>query len=185
VNVTIVHNTYNQTVVNNVTVVNRVSFNGGAGGISAVPSAQERMAAQEQHVPPTPAQRQHVQQAASNPALSAKANGGRPAIAATARAGAFSGPGVVGARGAPASAPQRPAVANANDAHAGPGGRGGAANGAHPAPYSANAHPQPANANRKPPVNGKPPASKPNTAQSHPKKPPEKAHPEGQTTAQR
>jgi hypothetical protein len=108
VNVSVVHNTYNETVVNNVTV-NHTSYNGGTGGIAAAPTAQERAAAQERHVPPTPAQQQHVQAAAKNPALFARANGGHPAIAATARPGAFTGPGVVGARGA---APAKPAVNN-------------------------------------------------------------------------
>src|SRR6202035_4425035 len=41
VNVTNIHNTYHETVVNNVTV-NKVSYNGGPGGTSAAPSAQER-----------------------------------------------------------------------------------------------------------------------------------------------
>jgi hypothetical protein len=99
VNVTIVHNTYNTTVINNVTV-NKVSYNGGAGGIAAAPSAQERQFAREQHTPPTGMQQQHMQQAARNPALFARANGGHPAIAATARPAAFNGPGVIGARGA-------------------------------------------------------------------------------------
>jgi len=99
VNVTNIHNTYNTTVINNVTV-NKVSYNGGAGGVAAVPTAQEKAAAQESHVAPTPVQRQHVQEAARTPALAAKANGGHPSIAATARPAAFSGPGVVGARGA-------------------------------------------------------------------------------------
>jgi hypothetical protein len=106
VNVTNVHNTYNETVINNVTV-NKVSYNGGAGGVAAAPTAQERVAAQEQHVAPTPAQRQHVQQAASTPALAARANGGHPAIAATPRPAAFTAPGVMGARGA-APAPRGP-----------------------------------------------------------------------------
>ncbi len=99
VNVTVVHNTYTQTVVNNVTV-NKVSFNGGTGGVVATPNAQERAAAQESHVPPTALQQQHMQQAAHNPALFAKANGGHPAIAATPRPGAFNAPGVVKAQGA-------------------------------------------------------------------------------------
>ena len=75
VNTTVIHNTYNTTVVNNVTV-NKVSYNGGSGGVAAAPTAQERAAAQEQHVPPTPLQRQHVQEAVRNPALAARANGG-------------------------------------------------------------------------------------------------------------
>ncbi len=99
VNVTVVHNTYvNNTVVNNVTV-NKVSYN-GPGGVAAQPTAQERQFSQEAHVPPTSAQVSHVTQARSNPALFAHANGGRPPIAATARPAAFSGPGVMGARGA-------------------------------------------------------------------------------------
>jgi hypothetical protein len=100
VNVTVVHNTYNQTVINNNVTVNRVSFNGGAGGVQAQPTAQERSYAREPHVPPTALQVQHRQEASSNPALAARANGGHPAIAATARPAQFSGPGVVGAHGA-------------------------------------------------------------------------------------
>jgi WXXGXW repeat (2 copies) len=112
VNVTVVHNTYNETVVNNVTV-NRVSFNGGAG-IAAVPTAQERMAAQEPHLPPTSLQQQHVQEAAKNPALFAKANGGHPTIAATTHPATFTGPGVVGAKlaGHPQPAAGQPVAHN-------------------------------------------------------------------------
>ena len=118
VNVTVVHNTYNETVVNNVTV-NRVSYNGGAGGISAAPNAQERLAAAEPHVQPTAQQHQHVQQAAANPALLAKNNGGRPSIAATPHAAAFNAPGVVGAHGAAAPPPHMsPAATHPNGAPA-------------------------------------------------------------------
>jgi hypothetical protein len=111
------HNTYNQTVVNNVTVnnvtVNKVSYNGGSGGVAATPTPQERVAAQELHVAPTPLQRQHVQEAIRNPALAAQANGGHPAIAATPRPAAFNAPGVVGARGAAAMPPRTPLAAGA------------------------------------------------------------------------
>src|SRR5579863_8050889 len=117
VNVTVVHNTYNETVVNNVTV-NRVSYNGGTGGVAAVPTAQERIAAQETHIPATPMQRQHLQQAAKNPALFAKANGGHPVIAATPKAAAFNAPGVVGAHGAAPVPPHATAVAQSQ-----PGGK--------------------------------------------------------------
>ena len=101
VNVTNIHNTYNETVINNVNVT-KVSYNGGAGGVAAVPTPQERAVAQEPHVAPTPMQRQHIQEAARNPVLAAKTNGGHPAIAATPKPAAFNAPGVVGARGAPA-----------------------------------------------------------------------------------
>jgi WXXGXW repeat (2 copies) len=168
INVTVVHNTYNETVVNNVTV-NRVSYNGGTGGTAATPTAQERMAAQEPHVAATPAQHQHMQQAAANPALLARNNGGRPAIAATPHPGAFNAPGVVGAHGA-GPAQDRPAVANRGyGGSATPGGAGN--NAAHPTPYAAGAHPQPASGN------GKPPASNPNVARSHPKPPAQKNKP--------
>ena len=124
VNVTNIHNTYNATVINNVTV-NKVSYNGGVGGVAAVPTAQERAVAKEQHVPPTQLQRQHVQEAVRNPALAARVNGGHPAIAATPKPTAFNAPGVMGARGAtapppralgsPPSAPQGLAAAHVNN----------------------------------------------------------------------
>jgi colicin import membrane protein len=65
-------------------------------------------------------QHQHVQEAVKNPALFAKANGGRPAIAATPKPAAFNAPGVVGAHGAaplpakPAGGPTPGAPQNAN-----------------------------------------------------------------------
>jgi hypothetical protein len=72
-NVNIIRNTYSETVANNVTA-NRVSFNGGPGGTTAVPTLQERAAAAEPHIPPTPLQRQSMLRAANNSALVAKAN---------------------------------------------------------------------------------------------------------------
>ena len=132
INVTVVHNTYNQTVINNNVTVNRVSFNGGAGGTTAVPTAQERSAMREPHVAPTPLQQQHVQEASHNPALFAKANGGRPAIAATARPASFNGPGVVGAHGAAPLARAgnfSPSGSGAMPTHSGAYPRGGQWNG--------------------------------------------------------
>jgi hypothetical protein len=153
VNTTIIHNTYNQTVINNNVTVNKVSYN-GPGGATATPTAQERAVAQEQHVPPTTAQAAHVQAASSNPALSARANSGHPAIAATARPGAFSGPGVVSAHGASAPpANPNPAVAGLNQTHTPPGTQA-------PGTQNNAAHPQTATgaqtANGKPPVVNKP-----------------------------
>jgi hypothetical protein len=138
-----IHNTYNETVVNRISVT-KVSYNGGPGGVTAAPTAQERAWSSESHIPPTGAQRQHVQEAFRNPALSARANGGHPAIAATPRPGAFNAPGVVGAHGAamPPSAGQRggqPGQFGQNGAHAPgqpngahPPGQPGQPNGAHP-----------------------------------------------------
>jgi hypothetical protein len=106
VNVTEIHNVYNATVVND--RVNRVSFNGGNGGIDARPSPQEEAAARERHVPPMAAQTQHLQAARGNPQLRASVNHGKPPIAATAKPGEFSGRGVVQAKeaGAPYKAPE-------------------------------------------------------------------------------
>src|ERR1700691_1397478 len=92
-------NVYNKTVVNNVTV-NNVSYNGGTGGTRAEPTAAEQAAAREPHVQPTAAQRQQETAARSNPALRLSANHGKPAIAATAKPGVFTGAGVVGAKNA-------------------------------------------------------------------------------------
>ncbi len=97
VNTTVIHTTYvDRTVVRNVTV-NRVSFNGGTGGVSARASSTEMAAEREHHFAPTSMQTQHEHSASSNRALLASENHGRPAIAATARPGEFSGHGVVAA----------------------------------------------------------------------------------------
>ena len=87
INVVNIHNVYNETV--NVRTENRVSFNGGPGGIQARPRPEEERAAQERHIPPVAAQTQHFQAARSNPELRASANHGRPPIAATGRPGDF------------------------------------------------------------------------------------------------
>ncbi|HEY1724631.1 MAG TPA: YXWGXW repeat-containing protein [Steroidobacteraceae bacterium] len=95
-------NVYNKTViVNN----NHVSFNGGNGGIQARPTAGELAAEHDHHFEPVAAQIQQRDGARGQPQLRASANHGRPPIAATARAGGFSGEGVMAAHGAGPSAP--------------------------------------------------------------------------------
>jgi hypothetical protein len=108
VNVVNVHNTYNTTIVNNVTV-NRISYNGGEGGVTARPTPQEQAVVQQRHISPVPAQLQHLQVARSNPTLRASANQGKPPIAAVDRPAVFTGRGVVAAKaaGAPYHAPAR------------------------------------------------------------------------------
>jgi hypothetical protein len=118
VNVTVVHNTYNRTVVNNTTTVNRVSYNGGTGGTAAQPTATELAAAKEQHIQPTTAQQQHEHAASANRAQLASVNHGRPAVAASARPGAFSGHDVTSAKTVNS---HRPPTANNGSVH-GPGG---------------------------------------------------------------
>jgi hypothetical protein len=97
INVTVVHNTY-RTEVNN-TVVNRVSYNGGAGGINARPRPEEESAGREQHFGATGEQTSHEHAASSNRAQLASMNHGQPGVAATGRAGEFSGKDVVAAHG--------------------------------------------------------------------------------------
>jgi hypothetical protein len=86
VNVTVIHNTYvDRTVVVNERNVTRVSFNGGEGGVRAMPTAEERVAMNEHHVAPIAAQTQHEHAASMNHANFYSENHGRPATVATSR----------------------------------------------------------------------------------------------------
>ena len=106
--------------VNRTVVVNNeshVAFNGGEGGVAARPTAQEESFAREPHQAAIAAQTEHAHAASQNRALFASENHGAPAVAATARPGAFSGRGVVAAKaaGAPYRAPEvSPREARAN-----------------------------------------------------------------------
>jgi len=117
VNVTVVHNVYNTTVVNN-NNASRVSYNGGNGGVVARPTPQEEAAARERHVPPVAAQTQQVQAARGNPQLRASANHGKPPVAATARPGDFSHDAVPARE---AGAPYHPPAKTENAGHPEPG----------------------------------------------------------------
>src|SRR5215472_10650631 len=75
--------------------MSRVSFNGGKGGITTQPTAQQQAALQEHHIQPTAAQVQHFNAARSNTALLAKTNNGQPQIATTSQAGRFNNTGTV------------------------------------------------------------------------------------------
>jgi len=99
-------------VINKTTVVNNVSYNGGPGGITARATAAEEMAAREHHVQPTAMQTQHEHTASQNHALLASVNHGRPAIAATAKPGEFSGRGVTAAHASAASVNRPPSSTN-------------------------------------------------------------------------
>jgi WXXGXW repeat (2 copies) len=120
VNVTNIHNVYNTTVVNNNTTINRVSYNGGNGGVNARPTPEEEAAAHDRHIPPASVQVQHMQAAHDNPELRASANHGKPPVAATAKPGEFKGNDAVAAR--EAGAPYNPP---ANRGGARPGGENG------------------------------------------------------------
>ena len=111
VNVTVVHNVYNETVVNNYT--NRVSYNGGPGGVQARPTAQQEAAARERHDPPVAAQVQHRQAARGDQQLRASVNQGKPPIAATDKPGTLRGGNVVAAQ--QAGAPYHPPAERAGN----------------------------------------------------------------------
>jgi hypothetical protein len=103
VNTTVIHNTYiDRTVIRN-TTENRVSYNGGPGGVNARPSAQEQSAMQEHHIQATSAQVQHEQTARSDRGQLASVNHGRPATAAVARPTAYHPANTGGAAGHPAA----------------------------------------------------------------------------------
>ncbi len=106
VNTTVIHNTYIDRTVIRTTTINRVSYNGGSGGIGARPTEQERAFEHEQHIPANSMQMRHEEAARHDHTLLASVNHGRPAVAATARPGAFHGEGAVGAR-APSPNPGR------------------------------------------------------------------------------
>jgi hypothetical protein len=118
VNVTVIHNTYNTTVVENNTT--RVSYNGGSGGVEARATPQEETYGKEQHVGRVTAQNEHIQQARSNPQLRASNNQGKPPIAATVKPGDFKS-GVVAARqaGGAYKAPPANAARKGNETQSG------------------------------------------------------------------
>jgi len=86
VNVTVIHNYYNKTVIVN---ENHVSFNGGPRGIQARPSEAERIAEHEHHFEARREQVEHERAAHADRRQWASENHGRPAIAASGRPGDF------------------------------------------------------------------------------------------------
>ena len=84
------HYVPNRTVINvtNITNINNtVSFNGGPGGVKAVETAEQHHFDGEHHIAPTHDQVAHAEAASHNQQLIAGNNHGRPAIAATTKAG--------------------------------------------------------------------------------------------------
>src|ERR1700739_1490237 len=109
VNVTVIHNYYNKTVV--VNKVNSVSFNGGPHGIQARENEQERIAEHEHHIEARREQIDHEHVARADRSQWASVNHGRAAVAASGRPGDFHRD-VVAARGENAN---RPGLVNRGD----------------------------------------------------------------------
>ncbi len=76
VNITNIHNVYNRTVVNN-SNGNRVSYNGGPGGIQARPTSEQMATAREERIGATSAQARNEQAARSDRSQFAAANHGQ------------------------------------------------------------------------------------------------------------
>jgi len=91
-----IHNVYNARVSYRGEA--RVSYNGGAGGISARATAEEEAAARERQIASSGEQERHAEAARGNPEFRASANHGKPPIAATSRPGEFRGGGAVAAK---------------------------------------------------------------------------------------
>ena len=87
VSITEIHNTYDQNVTVRNTGIERVSYNGGNGGINARPTAEEQSALLEQHLDPTISQQLHVHNAASDRGQLATVNSGHPRNLAESRIG--------------------------------------------------------------------------------------------------
>ncbi len=125
VNTTVIHNVYEDRTVIVHRTENRVSYNGGQGGIVMRPTSQEERVVHERHFPPARPQEQNRAMARSNPEFRASTNHGRPAVAATAHPAEFRGRAVVAATAA--GAPYHPPANRAEK------GRGNEPNGANAA----------------------------------------------------
>jgi WXXGXW repeat (2 copies) len=107
-----VHDVYvDRTVVRN---VNRVSFNGGRGGIAARPTAAQRAIAGQRRWSPTPLQTRQRDTAMRSPAQRFSANHGHPAVFATPRAGSFGAPRAAGEAAARRGGATRPGYRSGN-----------------------------------------------------------------------
>ena len=116
VNVANIHNVYSRTVVyDNHTYgprpENRVSFNGGQGGLNARPSSSETAAMHEAHYAPVAAQRDNRVAAASSRGQFFRADAGHPAVAFAAHAAGSTGNIAAAPREQPFNHPTAPGVA--------------------------------------------------------------------------
>jgi hypothetical protein len=131
VNMNAIHNVYVHPVrINNVVISgrigNRVSFNGGRGGVVARPLPAETRVLQERRIPPMATQIQAQHAAAGNRQQLFSQNQGRPAAAAAARP-------IAKDRVLPAALPQR-AMPAAQPRQGGSAGQPGAGGNARPGP---------------------------------------------------
>jgi len=94
---------YNQPITINNTSINRVSYNGGPGGLQIKPAPAQEQVMAEPRIQATPAQVSQVRAASVDAQQFKSENQGKPPVAATPRPGEFRGPGVVPAKAAGAA----------------------------------------------------------------------------------
>jgi hypothetical protein len=90
VNANVIHNSYDEAVAHHV-AFNGVSYNGGPGGTTAVPTAQEKLAAAQLRLQYQP-QRVYIQPASSNVAATAQAGSAHSAGAVVPRQAVLNAP---------------------------------------------------------------------------------------------
>lgn len=112
-----IRNVYDKTVINNINV-DRVSYNGGRGGMMARATPAQMAYARESRMGPIAAQQRQMSLARHDPAMRASFNHGHPPVAATEHPGAFTGAGVMAAHGAPLAAAIAAQRANGTMMHA-------------------------------------------------------------------
>jgi YXWGXW repeat-containing protein len=190
INTTNITNVYNRTVIVNQTS-NRVSYNGGRGGLTVRPTQAQFNAMREQHVRPLPTQVAHRTQAMQNRQQFASVNHGKPAMVVAAKplaphhinpAPAVVNPGVHGAtRPTPVASHTTPARPGAPAPPARPNGPARPNNtGARPAEPARPNQPAPSQPVREP---NRPQPSHTEPAQPHPAPEPAPAHPQPEHTA--
>ncbi len=79
-----IHNVYDERVDHGGNV-NRVSYNGGKGGIEVRATSQQEAVSRERHVAPVAVQTEHAQTARANPELRASTNHGKPPVETNSR----------------------------------------------------------------------------------------------------
>lgn len=89
---------YNQPITITPATINRVSYNGGQGGLQVKPTPEQEQVVAQPHFPPTQAQITHVRTASVDADQFEFTNKGKPPVAAAVHPAELKGPGVVPAK---------------------------------------------------------------------------------------
>jgi hypothetical protein len=88
IDITINRNVYDEKIEHR--DADRISFNGGKGGVEAHATPEQEAAGRERHIAAVPAQDEHLRAARNRPELRASSNHGNPPVTATSKPGDFS-----------------------------------------------------------------------------------------------